>query len=85
MAPTAWLSVMVTPERVTSAPVLRMPPPMVTLPKGPAAVVVSARPSAMVRSAMVTLVLSPLMSKTRLALSPLMVSWFAPRPSMFRL
>src|SRR5436309_918096 len=47
---TARLSARVTPERVTWAPVLRMPSPRVTGPKGPSAVVVLARPWAMVSS-----------------------------------
>src|SRR6266699_935176 len=45
------------------------------------AVLLLARPSAMVRSSISTLVLLPLMLKTRLALSPLTVSRFSPGPS----
>jgi hypothetical protein len=51
-----------------------MAPPIVTLPDGPTAAVLVAEPSARVRPAMVTLVLPPLMSKTRLAWLPLIVS-----------
>src|SRR5438105_8409307 len=47
---TAWLSARVTWERVTWAPVLRRPPPRVSGPKGPSAVVLAARPWVMVRS-----------------------------------
>src|SRR5437868_12452069 len=61
---TARLSARVTPERVTWAPVLRRPPPRVTGPKGPSAVVVSARPWAMVRSRIATTVVPPLTLKT---------------------
>src|SRR3954466_2414918 len=47
---TARLSARVTPESVTWAPRLRMPPPRATGPEGPRAVVVFVRPWAIVRS-----------------------------------
>src|SRR5262249_30791545 len=82
--PTAWLLSMVTWETARRAPVLSRPPPMVTGPKGPTAVVPVARPWAMVRSRISTSVAPPLTLKTRLASLPLMVKRWTPGPSRIR-
>src|SRR5262245_222232 len=69
--PVDWLADRVQLLRIR-LPALSMPPP------------VSAFPLAMVRPSRVTLVVLPVMSKTRLAELPLMVRLLAPGPAMIR-
>ena len=84
LRPTTWLSARVTWETIRWPPLLRMPPPRVTAPKGPIIVVPVALPSAIVKRVSSTSVVLPLMLKTRVALLPLMVKSFSPRPWIVR-
>jgi hypothetical protein len=74
----ASLLAKVTRSRSSAAWLSRMPPPSAAAPSSPVTVVALTKPLAMVKSWIMTLVLLPLMSKTRLALLPLIVNFAAP-------